>query len=66
MIPASAAMSSTRLAWLIPSAYMMSNSACLNGGATLFFTTFTRTCDPITSSFSFTGPMRRMSRRTDA
>ena len=37
-----------------------------NGGATLFFTTFTRTCEPITSSFSFTGPMRRMSRRSDA
>jgi len=66
MMPASLAMSSTSDAWLMPSAYMMSNSACLNGGATLFFTTFTRTCEPTTSSLSFTGPMRRMSRRTDA
>src|SRR6266542_2641571 len=52
MMPDSAAMSRTREAWLIPSAYMMSNSACLKGGATLFFTTFTRTCEPTTSSFS--------------
>jgi len=66
MIPLSAAMSRTSDAWLIPSAYMMSNSAWRNGAATLFFTTFTRTCEPITSSFSFTGPMRRMSSRTDA
>lgn len=26
--------------------YMMSNSACLNGGATLFLTTLTRACEP--------------------
>jgi hypothetical protein len=32
----------------------------------LFFTTFTRTCEPTTSSLSFTGPMRRMSSRSDA
>src|SRR4029450_9435380 len=56
MIPASAAISSTRLAWLMPSSYMMSNSACLNGGATLFFTTFTATRGPMPSSFSFSPP----------
>jgi hypothetical protein len=44
---------------------MMSNSACLNGGATLFFTTFTRTCvaDLV---LVLDRPMRRMSRRTEA
>jgi len=56
MIPDSDPMSTSNEVRLIPSAYMMSNSACLKGGATLFFTTFTRTCDPMTSSFSFTGP----------
>ena len=43
---------------------MMSNSACLNGGATLFFTTLTRTRLPIASTPSERS-MRRMSRRTD-
>jgi hypothetical protein len=28
----------------MPSPYMMSNSTCLKGGATLFLTTFTRVC----------------------
>src|SRR5213079_264598 len=51
---------------LIPSSNMMSNSAWRNGGATLFFTTLTRTWLPITTSRSLTGPMRRMSSRTDA
>ena len=45
---------------------MMSNSACLNGGATLFLTTFTRTRLPNASTPSFSVSMRRMSRRTDA
>ncbi len=44
---------------------MMSNSACLNGGATLFFTTFTRTRLPIASTPSLSVSMRRMSSRTD-
>src|SRR5260370_4978881 len=43
MIPASAAISTSNDSWLIPSSNMMSNSAWRNGGATLFFTTFTRT-----------------------
>src|SRR5438067_12937970 len=42
---------------------MMSNSACLNGGATLFFTTFTRTRLPNASTPSFSVSMRRMSSR---
>ena len=50
----------------IPSPYMMSNSTCLNGGASLFFTTFTRVWLPTTSSRSLMVPMRRMSRRIDA
>jgi hypothetical protein len=37
-----------------------------NGGATLFFTTFTRVWLPTTSSLSLIAPMRRMSRRTEA
>ena len=40
---------------------MMSNSALRKGGATLFFTTFTRTWLPITSSPSFSWLARRMS-----
>src|SRR3982750_3940575 len=35
-----------------PSPNMMSNSTCLNGGATLFFTTLTRTWLPVASSRS--------------
>jgi hypothetical protein len=35
-------------------------------GATLFFTTLTRVSLPTTSSPSFTAPVRRMSRRTEA
>ena len=42
----------------------MSNSASLNGGATLFFTTLTRARLPITASPSFTCPIRRMSSLT--
>src|ERR1700722_3795983 len=49
-----------------PSPYMMSNSTCLNGGASLFFTTLTRVVLPTTSSRSLIAPMRRMSRRTEA
>src|SRR5579871_377516 len=48
----------------IPWPYMMSNSTCRNGGATLFFTTLTRVWLPITSSRSLMAPIRRMSRRT--
>jgi len=36
-----------------------------NGGAILFFTTFTRVSLPITSSFFLIDPMRRMSSRTE-
>src|SRR3989454_10751139 len=43
MMPASAAISTSSDSWLMPSSNMMSNSAWRNGGATLFFTTFTRT-----------------------
>ena len=43
----------------------MSNSACLNGGATLFLTTLTRTRLPNASAPSFKVSIRRMSRRTD-
>ena len=50
---------------LIPLPYMMSNSACLNGGETLFFTTFTRVRLPTTSEPSFSDSIRRMSRRTE-
>ena len=66
MMLASAARSTSSEVWLIPSSNMMSNSACLNGGATLFLTTFTRTWLPMTTSRSFTGPIRRMSSRSDA
>ena len=51
---------------LMPREYMMSNSACRNGGASLFFTTLTRVVLPTTSSRSLIAPMRRMSRRTEA
>jgi len=47
----------------MPTPYMMSNSTSLKGGATLFFTTFTRVRLPITCSPSLMAPMRRMSRR---
>jgi len=46
--------------------YMMSNSASLNGGATLFFTTRTRTRLPTASVPSLSVSMRRMSSRTEA
>src|SRR5258706_1526292 len=66
MMPASAAISTSSDSWLIPSSNMMSNSAWRNGGATLFFTTFTRTWLPMTTSRSMSGAIRRMSSRTDA
>src|SRR5579885_2595341 len=49
-----------------PSPYRMSNSACRNGGATLFLTTLTLVSLPTTSSPRLIAPMRRMSRRTEA
>ena len=49
----------------MPVPYMMSNSAWRNGGATLFFTTFTRVRLPTTSTPSLMDSMRRMSSRTD-
>ena len=49
----------------MPVPYIMSNSACLNGGATLFFTTFTRTRLPIISLFFLSVSTRRMSKRTE-
>ena len=49
----------------MPSPYAMSNSACLNGGATLFLTTFTRTRFPTASVPSLSVSIRRMSSRTD-
>src|SRR5207249_6481157 len=42
---------------------MMSNSACLNGGATLFLTTFTRTRLPKASTPSLSVSIRLMSDR---
>src|SRR5207245_2644877 len=44
----------------------MSNSTSRNGGATLFFTTFTRVRFPITVSPSLMVPARRMSGRCEA
>ncbi len=49
----------------MPLPYMMSNSACLKGGATLFLTTLTRVRLPTTSTPSLMDSMRRMSSRTD-
>jgi hypothetical protein len=51
---------------LMPSPYMMSNSTCRNGGAILFFTTFTRVWLPVVVSRSLMAPMRRISMRTEA
>src|SRR5450830_454495 len=51
---------------LMPSPNRMSNSAVLNGGETLFFTTFTLVSLPIDSSPFLMVPVRRMSRRTEA
>ena len=42
-----------------------SNTTCLNGGATLFFTTLTRVSLPSISSPFLIAPIRRMSKRTD-
>ena len=50
----------------MPSLYMMSNSASRNGGATLFFTIFTRVRLPSTvPSGVLIAAMRRMSMRTE-
>src|SRR5581483_11238460 len=50
----------------MPLPQMTSNSACLNGGATLFFATLTRTRLPIASRPSLSVSIRRMSSRTEA
>src|SRR6266545_4972874 len=50
--------SSTSPSREMPSPYRMSNSACLKGGATLFFTTLTRVSEPTTSSPFLIEPMR--------
>ena len=44
----------------------MSNSACLNGAATLFLTTLTRTRLPTASVPSLSVSIRRMSSRWEA
>src|ERR1700712_3064243 len=51
---------------LMPLPYMMSNSACLNGGATLFLTTLTRVRLPTMSVPSLSVSMRRKSGRAQA
>ena len=50
----------------MPWLYMMSNSACRNGGATLFLTTLTRARDPMASVPFLIVSMRRISIRTEA
>ncbi len=45
---------------------MMSNSACLNGGATLFLTTLTRVRLPIASTPSLSVSIRLTSSLTEA
>ena len=49
----------------MPSPYMMSNSASLNGGATLFFTTRARVRLPMISEPFFSDSVRRTSMRTE-
>ena len=61
----STAMSSTEPSLEMPVPYMMSNSADLNGGATLFLTTLTLTRLPTTSPLTLMLSTRLMSRRTD-
>ena len=51
---------------LMPSPYMMSNSASRKGGATLFFTTLARVRLPMISPPDFKASMRRTSMRTEA
>ena len=51
---------------LMPSPYMISNSASRNGGATLFFTTLARVRLPMTSPPDFNVSIRRTSMRTEA
>ena len=64
-MPSDTARSSTDPSREMPWAYMMSNSACRNGGAHLFFTTFTRVRLPTISAPSLIDSIRRMSSRTD-
>ena len=64
--PCSTPMSIRPPSRLMPLPYMMSNSACLNGGATLFFTTLTRVRLPTASVPSLRVSMRRTSSRTEA
>src|SRR5437773_1401188 len=65
MSPRSTPTSSSEPSRLMPLPYMMSNSACLKGGAHLFFTTFTRVRLPVISAPSLIASMRRMSSRSD-
>ena len=51
---------------LMPSPYMISNSASRKGGATLFLTTLARVRLPIISPPDFSVSMRRTSMRTEA
>ena len=64
-MPNSVAMSRIEPSLEMPVPYMMSNSACLKGGATLFLTTLTRTRLPTDSPPSLMLSMRRISRRTE-
>ena len=50
----------------MPSPYMMSNSASLKGGETLFFTTLARVRLPMISEPLLRASMRRTSMRTEA
>ncbi|CUQ20536.1 Uncharacterised protein [Flavonifractor plautii] len=50
----------------IPSPYMISNSASLKGGETLFLTTLARVRLPMISEPLFSDSMRRTSMRTEA
>src|SRR3954464_9313095 len=64
MMPTSTPRSIRLPSRLMPWPYRMSNSACLNGGATLFLTTLTPVRLPTISSPSLSVSMRRTSRRT--
>ena len=63
--PLSAARSKISPSLEIPFPNIISNSASLNGGAILFFTTFTRTWLPITSPLCFKDSVLLTSRRTE-
>src|SRR5215216_4920830 len=64
-MPCSSPRSRMQPALEMPLPNSISNSACLNGGATLFLTTFTRTRLPIASVPSLSVSIRRMSSRCD-